>query len=149
MRMKYAATDEDESVKDAVLKSERPSLSHYFERVDDFNLLSPEDFLDRFERFGFLWFKAKGSEGNAKIPTKDQMLDFVKDHSAACEASWTIENYSKDIIRNSSGLSPNITPQNIHDCAKKNISFYVSTIVHRRPTAEDPQEIFDSDSKDD
>ena len=118
----------------------RSPLSHFFERVDDIDSLSADDFLERFERFGFLWFKGSGSNSSPKIPTENEILDFVKKYSFFCEKSWTIENYSKDIIRNTAASSPQIAPQKLHDCTGTNKSFYVSTIIHRKSLEERPQQ---------
>jgi hypothetical protein len=131
--MDCAGKNRDENAKHAVSTSGRSPLSRFFERVDNIDSLSPDDFIDRFERYGFLWFKAKGSKSAAKIPTGNQILDFVKEHSSACEKSWTIENHSKDTARTSSTSPPTITPQKLHDFTGTDTSFYVSTIVHRQP----------------
>ena len=123
----------DENAKHSASTSERSPLSRFFERVDNIDSLSPDDFIDRFERYGFLWFKGKGSKCTAKIPTGNQILDFVKEHSSACETSWTIENHSKDTGRTSTTSPPTITPQKLHGFTGTDTSFYVSTIVHRKP----------------
>jgi len=123
----------------------RSPLAHYFERVENVDSLSPDDFLDRFERYGFLWFKANGSKRwdaaqKKTMPTGNQILDFVKERSSACEASWTIENHSNDAtIRASSTSPPKITPQKLHDFTGSSTSFYVSTIVHRKPQERQPE----------
>ena len=110
--------------------SERPFLAQCFTRVDDVDSLSPDDFIDRFERYGFLWFKAK-STAMPTMPTGKQILDFVKDHSSACETSWTIENHSKDTMIPNSSLMSRIIPENLIDFTGTRFSFYASTIVHR------------------
>lgn len=53
---------------------------------------SPDDFIDRFEHYGFIWFKVKGCKRFTGMPTGTQILDFVKDQSSARERSCTIEN---------------------------------------------------------
>ncbi len=109
------------------------SLAQFFTRVDDVDSLTPDDFIDRFERYGFLWFKAKGSKGAEKIPSGNQILDFVKNHSSACETSWSIENERKETVKSSRTSPKNLTPQTLQDFTGSGTSFYVSTIVHRKP----------------
>lgn len=140
------AKNRDENAKHSVSTPGRSPLCRFLERVDNIDSLSPDDFIDRFDRYGFLWFKAKESKSAAKIPTGNQVLDFVKEHSSACETSWTIENHSKDTVRTSSTSPPKITPQKLHDFTGTDTSFYVSTIVHRKPQEGQPQQNDDSDS---
>jgi hypothetical protein len=129
----------------------------FFERVNDVDTLSPDDFLDRFEKYGFLWFKgtrnssnsgstSTSSSSSSKENTSTKILDFIKEHSVACEKSWTVENHGNNSSSNggsnSSGsrktpsLSPPpriVTPQTLCNFTGTNESFYVSTIVHRKP----------------
>ena len=116
---------------------EKESLSQFFTRVDDVESLTPDDFIDRFERYGFLWFKA---EGTAKLPTENEILDFVNNHSSVCETSWTIENHVKDTKKSS---PPKITPETLKAFTGTGTSFYVSTIVHRKPEEEKSDETID------
>jgi len=131
-----------------------PPVSHFFERVDDPSSLTPDDFLDRFERFGFLWFKGS-AEKTTSIPTKgNEILDFIGKHSSACEPSWTFENdgtlAKSDADANKSGKGSSlerVTPKELRGFTGTAESFYVSTIVHRKSTREEPSADRDDSSE--
>ena len=98
--------------------------SNPFARIEDIQSLDPDDFLERFERHGFLWFKS-----SQKQPKPQSILDFLKHHAATCEAQWTVEN-SGDCTNDDNDAS--LTPASVSASTSSDRSFYVSTIIHRQ-----------------
>ena len=130
-------------------RDESEDLSRLFERVDDPESLTPDDFLERFERVGFLWFRSGGSgklpatATRMPMPTGNQILGFVGEHSASCEASWSVENHGT--IAETDKTTGRITPKTLEGFTGTSDSFYVSTIVHR---SSDDNENTDEDDND-
>jgi hypothetical protein len=96
--------------------------SNPFARIEDIQSLDPDDFLERFQKHGFLWFKS-----SQKQPKPQSILDFLKRQAATCETQWTVEN-SGDCTNDDASL----TPSNISTTTSLDRSFYVSTIIHRQ-----------------
>lgn len=96
--------------------------SNPFARIEDIQSIDPDDFLERFQQHGFLWFKS-----SQKQPKPQSILDFVKRQAATCETQWTVENSGDCTSINASSL----TPSNISTTGLDR-SFYVSTIIHRQ-----------------
>ena len=74
----------------------------FFERVNDVDTLSPDDFLDRFEKYGFLWFK--GTSSSSSSTKGETILNFIQEHAVACEKSWTVENHGNGSSSSSSSI---------------------------------------------
>jgi hypothetical protein len=93
--------------------------SNPFARIEDIQSLDPDDFVERFQQHGFIWFKS-----SQKQPKSQSILDFLKRQAATCENQWTVEN-SGDCTNDAS-----LTPSTISKSLDR--SFYVSTIIHRQ-----------------
>jgi hypothetical protein len=96
-----------------------------FNRAEDCKSLSPDEFLERFLRVGFLWFRGGDSQ---KLPKPSEIIQFLNQHSSECTKSWTVENQGD--CKNDSLLTPSSI--GLHDKTMMDQSFYVSTIVHRQ-----------------
>lgn len=95
-------------------------IGSLYSRVNYSNL-SPDDFLERFQHCGFLWFRDESSV--RKLPSPQDIIDFLKEHASPCQKSWTVENQG-DCNKES-------LPTPLSLASTTNESFYVSTIVHR------------------
>ena len=94
------------------------AFANCFRRIDDPNLVSFDDFLDKFERFGFYWFRLPPSSSTAiaattttsvaagrnprrrrrhrhhpSLPNPKDILEFLATYSTECDKKWSVENH--------------------------------------------------------
>ena len=95
-----------------------------FSRIDDVSKISADDFLARFEEYGFVHLRLQSANDDEPLPKPQTVLSILNEFNEICEKNWTIENLGT--CENQDGLKP--TTLNLH----RDRTFYASTIVHRK-----------------
>ncbi|OEU07353.1 hypothetical protein FRACYDRAFT_251159 [Fragilariopsis cylindrus CCMP1102] len=108
----------------------------FFERINDVDTLSPDDFLDRFEKYGFFWFKGTSSSSSTKGET---ILNFIKEHAVACEKSWTVENHGNGSSSSSSSRGRDSSGNSSSSNGNKKKMKQITTLSSPPPRIVTPQ----------